>query len=144
MLFRSDIAGYSSGVKGRSARLFRSGEHLAAAQHGARVADPPGGPHLIEVFEDLNRHTAAEAAMALEGRGGECALGRAVGKLARDFGEVRKGLGQKEPVVGDPATRPNRSARLRKRSTAVGSSSSAAASSRIRGARRSASARSGR
>src|SRR5207248_11496368 len=56
-------------------RLWRSGKYLAAAQHDARVARPPGRPHLIEVLEDLDRQIAADAAAVLEGRRSECAFG---------------------------------------------------------------------
>src|SRR5260370_25619222 len=97
-----DIAGSSRSIKGRNARLFWSGEYFAAAQHDARVADPSGHSHLIEAFEDLDCHIAADAATFLHGRRSDCALGRAVGELARDFREARQGFGQKEPVVGDP------------------------------------------
>src|SRR5947209_8096947 len=64
----ADIAGSLRRIKGRNTRLFRSGEYFAAAQHDARVADPSGHSHLIEVLEDLDRHIAAEAAAVLEGR----------------------------------------------------------------------------
>src|SRR5689334_6230337 len=52
-------------------RLFRSGEYFAAAQHDARVADPSGHSHLIEVLENLDCHIAADAATFLEFRCGE-------------------------------------------------------------------------
>src|SRR5438105_10418935 len=80
----------------------QSGKYFAAAQHDARIALPSCRPRLIEVFEDLDRQIATDAATVLEGRCGECAVGRAVGELARDFRESCKGLGQKEPVIGDP------------------------------------------
>ena len=70
-----DIAGSLHRIKGQSGRVSRSGEHLAAAQHDARVTGPPGCPHLIQILEDLDCQIAADAATVPEGRGAECALG---------------------------------------------------------------------
>ena len=64
-----------AGSKVEALHLFRSGKYLAAAQHYARVTGPSGRSHLVEIFEDLDRQIAADAATFLEARGGEGAFG---------------------------------------------------------------------
>src|SRR3954447_1971567 len=49
----------SMGSKLEPSAASLSGKCLAAAPHDARVADPSGHSHLIEVLEDLDRHIAA-------------------------------------------------------------------------------------
>src|SRR5437868_977152 len=99
MLFQIDIAASLRWVKGQTACLSRSHEHIAAVQHDACVAGSLGRAHLVEELENLDRQAATDAGTVLEARRGECALGRAGGEFARDFGEAREGLGQKEAVV---------------------------------------------
>ena len=77
-------------------------QHVAAAQQGPSVSLAAGRPHLVEIFENLDRQIAADAGAVLEGRGGKAAVGRAVGEFLCDIGEPRQRLGQKEAVVGDP------------------------------------------
>ena len=67
----------------------RSANHLAAAQHDAGVADPAGGPHLIQIFEDRDRQIAADAGTVLEDRGGEAAGRRLGGEVARSWRGAR-------------------------------------------------------
>src|SRR5437867_12011968 len=78
-------------------------EHAAAAQQDPSVSLAAGCPHFVEIFENLDGQIAPDTRAILEGGGGERTFGRAVGELPRDLGELRQGLRQKEPVVGNPS-----------------------------------------
>src|SRR5437899_12677368 len=77
-------------------------EHIGAVQQDPSVSLAAGCPHFVEIFQNLDGQIAPDARAILEGCGREGASGRAIGKLPRDLGELRQGLGQKEPVVGNP------------------------------------------
>src|SRR5215469_11648357 len=92
---------FSAPDQGQSGpRSPQSEKYVAATQHGACVAVAARCAHPVEIFEDFDRQIAADAGSVLEGRRGKCALGRRVGQLARDLGETRQGLEQKEPIIG--------------------------------------------
>src|ERR1700740_2136271 len=113
----------------------RSAEHVAAAQHDARVSKASRNAHRIEKFQNADRQVAADTRPVLEGRSGERALRRAVSEVAGDSAKRASVSGRKKRLSATRAPRPSRSARERNRSTASGSSPSVAASSRTRGGR---------
>jgi hypothetical protein len=79
----------------------RSGNQLAAGQHDASIADAPGGPHPIKIFENIDRQVAADARAILEHLRGKGAFGRGLDQLNGDFGEPRQGFGKKVAIVCD-------------------------------------------
>src|SRR5947208_6122214 len=77
-------------------------ERVAAVQQDPSVSPAAGRSDLVEIFENLDGQIAPDARPILEGGRGEGAFGRIIGELARDLGEPRQGLRQKETVVGNP------------------------------------------